>query len=98
MSKIREAYLQRCEIGLLACERNEGLRLCRENDIVRYELYREGDSVAAARILTARETRLPFDIYNPREHSPSPGCRCGVPVKRWLNNRGQRNEFQVRFI
>lgn len=28
MSKIREAYLQRCEIGLLARERNEGRRLC----------------------------------------------------------------------
>lgn len=37
MSKIREAYLQRCEIGLLARERNEGRRLCRENDIVCYE-------------------------------------------------------------
>lgn len=36
MSKIREAYLQRCEIGLLARERNEGRRLCRENDIVCY--------------------------------------------------------------
>lgn len=36
MSKIREAYLQRCEIGLLDRERNEGLRLCRENDIVRW--------------------------------------------------------------
>lgn len=63
MSKIREAYLQRCEIGLLACERNEGLRLCRENDIVRYGLYREGDSVAVPRIFTARKTRYCHSIF-----------------------------------
>jgi len=50
MSKIREAYLQRCEIGLLARERNEGRRLCRENDIVCYGAVsrKRRDSAAAA--------------------------------------------------
>lgn len=78
MSKIREAYLQRCEIGLLARERNEGRRLCRENDIVCYEAVsrKRRDSAAAAEAaaaeaavvfplleFTARKTRLPLGIY-----------------------------------
>jgi len=74
MSKIREAYLQRCEIGLLARERNEGRRLCRENDIVCYGAVsrKRRDSAAttvAAVVLpcllefTAHRTRLPLGIY-----------------------------------
>lgn len=77
MSKIREAYLQRCEIGLLVRERNEGRRLCRENDIVCYEAVsrKRRDSAAAAVAaaeaavvfplleFTARKTRLPLGIY-----------------------------------
>lgn len=76
MSKIREAYLQRCEIGLLARERNEGRRLCRENDIVCYGAVsrKRRDSAAAAAAtaaavvlpsleFTACKTRLPLGIY-----------------------------------
>lgn len=51
MSKIREAYLQRCEIGLLARERNEGRRLCAGKMILcvtgLYRARRRRDSAAA---------------------------------------------------
>lgn len=56
MSKIREAYLQRCEIGLLARERNEGRRLCRENDIVCYCIVKRRDSAEVAEVAEAAET------------------------------------------
>lgn len=88
MSKIREAYLQRCEIGLLDRERNEGLRLCRENDIVRWGGGgSEGERciatpwlrIAATNFYSSHRETLPFDIYNPVKHSPVCGRTGGAP-------------------
>lgn len=81
MSKIREAYLQRCEIGLLDCEREMRVSDCAEKMIL-YEgggVSRRRHNVEATNFYS--ET-LPFDIYNPVKHSPSAGYRCSSPSCR----------------
>jgi len=85
MSKIREAYLQRCEIGLLARERNEGRRLCRENDIVCYGAVsrKRRDSAAAA---TAAAVGPPLNLQRARRD-----CHLVFIVCRLLADQRERN-------